>query len=137
MPVIYEQHQGFVDFANDILQLNHTLDSCKTITQLSDKGTIECVVLFTRASEFDIHLSIASNGKWRATKSYLTACYHYVFNTCGKRRLTVIIEEDNLLSIKFNERMGHIFEGKLLHLFGDKHGLIYRLLKEECKCLNM
>ena len=131
-----EQKQEYLDFANRILQVEYAPEDVRTISQVKKSGEIECVMVFSELTKHCIEVSVASNGRWRATRAYLAACYRYAFFDCAVRRMNMVVEHDNLKAIAFNERLGHVFEGQLKHWFGEKHGLIYRLLKEECKWLN-
>lgn len=130
--VIIEQHPAFFMFINNILKVNFTPDNSKVISSVTEDGKIMGVTAFSRFSEHNCELSVASTTPRFMTKQYLEAVFHYPFVTCGKRRITAIIEDDNLKAQKVDKELGFVYEARLKNWYGSKDGIVMRMLEEEC-----
>lgn len=79
-------------------------------------------------------MSIATDGDARwGSREFMRVCYSYVFHQCKLRRITVVVEADNERSLVMCRKLGHVQEGVLKQWFGAKDGIVFRMLKEECK----
>ena len=111
-----------------------TPEGTSWIAEVSDE--VEAVTVFTRFSEHNCEMSIATNGKKRwATRGYLRACFRYPFVQCKKTRVTVVIEDDNVASIRLCRLLGYVDEGTLKGWFGPKDGVLMRMTFKECRWL--
>ena len=106
------------------------------ISRLNEDGTPLAVVVFDRFDEHNCQMHIASDGTKRwYSKEFVSTCYRYAFNQMGLKRVTVVIREDNERSLKMCRQLGHTQECILKSWFGDKDGVLMRMLKTECKWL--
>lgn len=135
MPIIFKQHQGFIDFSNEVLSEKFELENVITIVQMSDAGDIQFVAIFDNFTEHDVEMNIASKGNLSATRLFLKACYQYAFETCGKNRVTAKIKSDNSKSIQICLRLGFVYEGSLRNWFGEFDAYVFGMLRKECKWL--
>ncbi len=132
--IVHEQNSEYLAWANAVLGVNFDPGLCAFITRLNCDGSISAVVVFNMCTTYNVEMSVASDGKSRwATKDFLGVCYRYAFNQLGLRRVTAVVEDDNEASLRMCRKLGHVEEGRLSHWFGDKHGIVMRMLKEECK----
>lgn len=131
--ICIEQKQEYFDFINKILDVKFDPVLCRCIASLSNSGEILGVVVFDRFSEAGVEMSVASISPRFLTKNFLNAVFHYAFITCGKRRITAVIEEDNAAALKLDTRLGFVEEAILKHWYKQKDGIILRMLKEECR----
>lgn len=79
-------------------------------------------------------ISLAITDKRAMTRGFLRLLANYAFITLGANRMTAMIDEDNLSSIKITEKVGFKLEGIMRK--GSPTGnnmCIYGMLKEECK----
>lgn len=130
--VILEQHPAFFMYINNILKVNFTPDVAKVISSVTEDGKIMGVTAFSRFSEHNCELSVASTTPKFMTRQYLEAVFHYPFETCKKRRITAIIEDDNFAAQEIDKALGFVYEARLKNWYGDKDGIVMRMLEEEC-----
>lgn len=134
----FEQKQEYIDFANAILGTRFTFNGDTTIiTSCDQNGAPNAVAIYTKHSQYNCEISLATVGAGFGTKGFLRASFAYPFKQCKKSRVTVIVAENNYKSLSLTARLGFITEGRLKRWFGDKDGVIRRMLKEECKWLNI
>ena len=130
--VILEQHPAFYEFINHILKVKFTPENAKVIASVTQDCQIMGVTAFSRFSEYNCELSVASSTPRFMTKEYLRAVFHYPFITCGKRRITAIIEDDNQRAQEIDKRLGFVYEATLKNWYGEKDGIVMRMLNDEC-----
>lgn len=128
-----QQRPEFFDFINDILNVCFDPKLCVCIASLDKNENILGVVVFDRFTESGCELSVASKSPRFLNRSLLDVVFHYAFVTAKKNRITSVIECDNIDAIKLNKGLGFIEEGVLKEWYGNKDGIILRMLKSECK----
>ena len=128
--ILIDQQSEFLDFANKKLNTKFLAKDCAWIVSIGNvyKG----VVVYSRMTPWNCEMSMAGWGAW-ITRPLLRAAFHYPFNTCKLIRVTAVVEDGNERSMSINKRLGFIEEGRLSHWFGDKDGIILRMLRSECK----
>jgi RimJ/RimL family protein N-acetyltransferase len=131
--ICLEQKQEYFDFVNKILDSDFEHVNSRCITSLKSDGTIIGVVVFSRFNRYGCELSIASNTPKFLTRELILVTFHYIFITCGKIRISVLVSCNNEKSLTFTQRMGFIPEARLKRLYGEHDGVVFRMLKEECK----
>ena len=104
-----------------------------TIANLDKNGEILCVVLYSNWLVSGCEMVIASSSPRWATKGFMYAAFAYPFIQAGKDRVTFIVADNNLKSLKMCHRLGAKVEGKARRWFGKNDGVIFGLLREECK----
>jgi RimJ/RimL family protein N-acetyltransferase len=133
--VSIEQKQEYFDFINEILDVRFEPGAAVCIASLDTNGDILGVAVFTRFMTHNCELSAASVSPRFLTRQFLDVLFHYAFITAGKRRITAVIEDGNINALKMDKRLGFIEEGRLKGWYGEKDGLILRMLREECRWL--
>lgn len=89
--------------------------------------------VYHRWSEGDVCVNIGVIG--RLTPEYLHAIFDYPFQTC--RRITVLVSSNNFRSKRFVEHLGFTQEGRLRCGAPDGDLLVFGMLKEECRWINL
>ena len=130
-----DQKQEYFDFINEKLDVCFDPKISVCITSLDKSDNILGVVIFDRFTQTGCELSVASCSPKFLNRSFLDVVFHYAFITAGKTRITSVIECDNEPAIKLNTGLGFVVEGTLKQWYGDKDGVILRMLKSECKWL--
>lgn len=132
-----DQKQEYLDFFNDILSLNMTLDDLAMLTETNQAGQPLAVVGFFNTNVNNMEVCVASKEGWSATRRFARICFDYAFFQCGVYRITCHARVSNIKSIAFQLRMGfdREFNGVLKHWFGDEDGIQFVMLKENCKWL--
>lgn len=102
---------------------------------LEDDGKLVAAAVFTHYAPPNIAGHIVSDGSRRwMSKAFLFAMFDYPFRQLKCARITAPISEMNPSAIRFVERLGFVYEGRLRKAMLDgSDRLIYGLLKEECR----
>lgn len=134
--ISHEQNPDYLAWASKVLDVEYRPDPNTTVwmTRLNEDGSVAAVVIFTDFRTHNCEMSVASDGKsmW-ATREFLGRCYRYAFNQMKMRRVTAIVEDGNKKSLAMCRKLGHVEEGRLCCWFGQKDGIVMRMLREECK----
>jgi L-amino acid N-acyltransferase YncA len=133
--VSIEQKPEYFDFINEILNVKFDPAQSVCIASLGLRGEILGVAVFSRFMEYNCELSAASVSPRFLTRQFLDVLFHYAYITAGKRRITAVIEDGNINALKMDKRLGFIEEGRLKGWYGEKDGLILRMLRDECRWL--
>lgn len=133
--VCVKQDQRYLDFANDILDSGYTTLNSKCISKIRNDGKILIAVVFDRFSKNYCEMGAASVDPRACTRDFLDAVFHFPFITCKRTRVTTIVHEDNAKSLKLHKGLGFIEEARLKGACGDKDGILFRMLKSECRWL--
>jgi RimJ/RimL family protein N-acetyltransferase len=133
--VTTEQDPRFFEWANAILKANYAPGpGCKVLANVADDGTIRCVVVYSRFSKTNCEMSIATDGSGHTlTRKFLTAAFGYPFVQCGLQRVTVIVEHDNVESLRLVRHAGWVQEGCIRQWNNGKDGILFGMLKSECR----
>lgn len=138
MIVSQEQKLEYLEFANRVLDVNYDPRQCTWITCLSNSGEILAVVIYNTFSKFNCEMSVASNGSRRwMSKEFLRVCFRYPFWQLGLTRITGVVEETNSDALRLDRHLGFIEEARLKCWFGSNDGIAFRMLKEECKWIDI
>ncbi|MFT0547872.1 GNAT family N-acetyltransferase [Allopusillimonas ginsengisoli] len=139
MPVSGEQRPEYFEFASR--QLGETWSHgpcCKCLTSLSGTGKIQAVVIFDLMTDVDCRLNIATDGKRRwLSKAFLAWIFRVAFVQWSMRRVSALVEAHNAQSVKMVERLGFVQEGVLRKAFGEQDGILFGMLREECRYLDI
>jgi RimJ/RimL family protein N-acetyltransferase len=134
--ITFKQDRDLLRWAGDVIGATYNPDLSAWISKLNPDGTPLVVVVFDRFDEHNCQMHIASDGTKRwYSKEFVSTCYRYAFNQMNLKRVTVVIREDNVKSLKACKQLGHTQEGILKAWFGKKDGVLMRMLKTECKWL--
>lgn len=83
-----------------------------------------------------MHIGAEAGCRW-LDREFLYAAFDYPFNELGLRRVTAKVKSKNDKAISFIENLGFEYEGTMRHFFKEDDALIYGLLKERCRFLEM
>ena len=133
--ICIQQKPEYFEFVNRILNVRFEPAQAVCIASLSPDGEIYGVVVFSRFTPHNCEMSVASASPKFLTRKFLNVIFHYAFITAGKTRVTAVSEEDNHRILDINRRIGFVDEGRLKCWYGEKDGLILRMLRSECKWL--
>lgn len=128
-----EQRPEYFDFINRILDVKFDPSQSVCFSTIDSSGQILGVAVFSRFMPYNVELSVASITPTFLTRGLLDVVFHYAFITAKKRRITAVIEDGNINAINMDKRLGFIEEGRLKNWYGDKDGIILRMLREECR----
>lgn len=92
-------------------------------------------VVYSHFSGNDMVMSIAATSPKWARRGVIRALFHYPFVQIGCDRVTSLIDESNERSIKLCAGLGFMPEGRLRKRYAPRDGIIYGLLKEDCRWL--
>jgi len=84
-----------------------------------------------------LNMHIASKGKHWITREALHFAFWYPFVQLGVKRINGFIPASRKEAIRFAEHLGFVHEHTLKHGAPDCDMLLYRMLKDECRWLNM
>jgi RimJ/RimL family protein N-acetyltransferase len=134
--IVFEQDVRLLAFASAVLNVRFDPAQSSWISNVQKDGAPLAVVVYTRFSPYNCEMSIATDGgrSW-ATRPFLRECYRYPFVQIGLQRVTGVVEDGNESALRLNRKLGHVEEARLKAWFGDKDGIVFRLLKDECKWL--
>ena len=134
MNIITVQDPRLVRWVNDQLQVNFNPEEVTTIASVEGDQLL-CVVVYSRHTTYGCEMTIASTSPKWCTRKFLKEAFAYPFVQCGYQRVTFVTTPDNPKTVSLNERLGAVYEGRLRRWFGDRDGLVYGMLKEECRWL--
>lgn len=133
MRIVFEQKQEYFDFVNKILMSDFETTRSRCMTTLSNDGDIFGVVVFDRFSLYSCELNVASVSPRWLTKRLLGFIFDYIFNVCGRIRATTIVDSRNEKSLRLQKWMGFVEEARLKNIYGEGDGVVFRMLRNECK----
>lgn len=95
-------------------------------------------VIYNHFSLPNICMHVASEGRHWLNREFLFAVFDYPFNQLGCGRITALVPRKNIIARKFDKHIGFKYEGRLRRSLPDGDDMmIYGMLKEECKWLNV
>lgn len=133
--VSFEQKTEYLDFANAILDTKFTPQDCSWIASLAPDGEVRGVVVYSRFTPWNCEMSVASNTPRFLTRELLHKAFWYPFVQCKLTRVTAVVEEGNYKALRMDLGIGFQHEGRLERWFGDKDGIILKMMANRCKWL--
>lgn len=128
-----EQKLEHLLWAQQVLGVAWDIRQVTWLTSLSQSGSILGVAVFSRFTEGNCEITVASQSPQFISKSFAFACTYYAFETCKCRRVTAIIAVGNEKSLNLAQQLGFRIEGRLRNWFASGDALIHGLLREDCK----
>lgn len=108
-----------------------------SLGQFND-GALTAGVIYHGQTKNDIGASIAVAPGETLSRRFVFAMFHFPFVSMDKSRITVCVRASNLKSRKLAADLGFTHEGTKRHGYPDGEAMmIYGLLREECKWLNL
>ena len=133
--IVFDQHSDFFNYINAALGVKFDPSNSRCIASVTEDAKILGVTMYSRFTPWNCELSVASSTPRFIDRGYLRAVFRYPFEQLGLTRITAIIEDGNSKAIELDRRLGFIEEATLKSWYGDKDGIVLRMLKDECKWL--
>ena len=130
--VSFEQRPEYLDFANSILGTKFNQPDCSWISS-HYQGALAGVVVYSRFTPWNCEMSVASNNPRFLTRELLHKAFWYPFVQCKLSRVTAVVEDGNERALRMNRGIGFEDEGRLEGWFGERDGLILKMLKGRCR----
>lgn len=84
-----------------------------------------------------MHVAAAPGANW-LVRSYLRACFHYPFVTCGVDRVSGYVNASNTAARRFDEHLGFKEEARLCGAAPDGGDVVlYVMWKRECRYVDV
>lgn len=83
-----------------------------------------------------MHIGAEDGCRWM-TQGFLYAAFDYPFNQLELQRVTALVKSKNSRAVSFIEHLGFEPEGKLRHYFKNDDALIFGMLRDRCRFLEM
>lgn len=131
-----EQRQEYVDFMNHVLETDqYKLDGVRVLAIIDEQLPL-AVVGYSRMTQFHCEVSIASVSPRFCTRPVLHHMFWIPFVQWGYLRIHSVVSLKRPKALDFNRRLGFTQEGQLSHWFGDADGIMFRMLRHECRWLD-
>lgn len=106
-----------------------------TAIGLEDDDKLVAGVVYSDYNGSNITAGIAGEGRNWMTREFLWFMFYYPFIQAGAKRITACVEQTNIVSQQFVEKLG--FELEFAMKDAGKTGdlLIYRMLRKDCRYL--
>lgn len=131
--IVLDQLPSVLQWASQRLQCD--FGECRTIAHYR-KGELVGVIVFSNYKVSSAEFSVVLKNKYGYSREFLRVAANYIFNICGKRRLTAFVNPLNTEARHLVEKAGFKYEG-MQREAADGGGdlLMYGLLKSECRWL--
>ena len=109
-----------------------------TAIGLMNEAGLLAGVIYQNYTRRDIQMHVAAlPGKRWLSKQFLGEAFRYPFETLGVTRITAPIPSKNSASESFCRHLGFTFEGRLREMLPGEDLLVYGMLREECRYLEV
>ena len=102
------------------------------VTNCDDAAEPLTIVAFSNWTPWTCELTVWSTPKG-VSRLFIRKCLEYPFVQAGRRRVNAIVSDTVVYG--YLVRLGFTPEAVLKNWFGDKDGLMFRLLREDCAWL--
>ena len=135
--IVCGQDEHVAAFVAKQIGMGGKFGSCVGIG-LEEDGELIAGVVFDdyNGSNISMHVGAIPGKRWM-TKEYLWYCFYYAFEEAKVKRITGVVEEENITAQKFDEHLGFELETTLKDAGRSGDLLIYRMFKEDCRFLRM
>lgn len=136
MDIIAAQHPALLEWAGRELDTSWSPSPVHWLSGVAGDRVV-FVVVYSAFSERNCMLSIATDGtkRWASRKS-LRAIFHVPFNQWNLARVSFLVRFDNEKSLDLCRRLGAHIEGYVRRAFSEGDGVMFGMLKEECRWIN-
>ncbi len=106
---------------------------------MNHAGVLLAGVVYQNYTQRDIHMHVAAlPGKRWMSRVFLGEVFRYPFEQLGVDRVTGLVPANNVVAAQFDEHLGFKLEGRIRKILpGDEDLLVYGMLEEECRFLNV
>lgn len=131
-----ETNQMLAKIAAKQLGLADGFGACHTVAVMDDdEKSIAAVIVYSRYSGRDMEMSIASWHPGWCSRKVLAPIFWYPFQFANCARVTATTRKSAKEVRRFLERLGFKQEGVLRKSYLDSDGVVYGMLRSECKWL--
>lgn len=131
----FEQNPAYLAFAERLLGVKFNPADVTWLTSLAQNGSILGVVVFSRFTEGNCEVTVASQSPHFLTKGFALNVAFYAFGQLKMRRVTAFIAVENERSLSLAEQLGFRIEGTVKSWFAGGDAFILGLLRNDCKWL--
>lgn len=138
MDIITFQDPRLLRWAGERAQARFDPAGCRWLAGVLP-GELLFVTVYSHFSSRNCQVSIATDGTQRwATRAGLRAIFSLPFNDWGLRRVSFIVDERNEKSMRLMRHRGRsplgvVEEGRVRAAYPEADGILFGMLKEECK----
>ena len=131
----YTQSPARIEWVAERLGVDFSQPAKVIVSVDDDTSQILGGVVYSRFTPGNCEMSVAADSPKFLTRKTLREYFAYPFEQLALRRVTILIESCNTHSIDFNRRLGFVAEGLLRNWYGQHHGILMGMLREDCKWL--
>ncbi len=134
--LVYGEDERCIAWAESEMPGCKFREDAKSIAIARDDAILAAAVFdtFSRTSCF-IHL-VSDGSKHFLNRAFIVAVFAYPFIQCGYRRVSAIVAESNVPSLRIVQHFGFVPEGRLREDADDGGDLIvFGMLRKECSWL--
>lgn len=134
--IITGQDDRVAEFVAERIGMRGKFGSCATIG-LEQNDSLIAGVVYSDYNGSNVSMHVGAIGKRWMTREYLWFCFYYPFEQMKVKRITGVVDEGNQQARQFDEHLGFKLETRLKDAGRSGDLLIYRMLKEDCRFLEM
>lgn len=135
MKVVWSQNPEHLKLAGEVLGRPFIPEEVRWLSVVDAEGKFAGAVIYSRFTPWHCEVSAVVVNKHMCQRKVLFDLFAYPFQQLGYKRLNCVIALNNVKSLKSALKLGFTPEAQLRNWFGDTDGVMFRLLKEECKWL--
>jgi hypothetical protein len=98
-------------------------------------GELLAIMIYHNASQCNCEITCVTFKPCPLSRKVYRDLFAYPFLQCGFRRLSAVVKVSNSRSLDCTRRLGFSVEGLLRNWYPDCDGILFSMLKEECKWL--
>ena len=132
--VDFEQKPEYLDFVNERIDTDFDVRHARCIASVTDH--ILGVVVFSRFSSYNCEWTAASVTPMFLRPPFIQACFRYAFIQCNLHRISAIADASNTKSHRLLFKLGFVKECDLEQMFGANDGILFKMLKRDCRWLH-
>lgn len=104
---------------------------------MAKAGVLIAGVAYDRYNGASVCMHVAAEGKHWLSRSFLTACFDYPFNTLGVKKILGLVDSSNLKARRFDEHLGFQQEAVLKDAAPSGDLIVYSMTREQCRYLEL
>lgn len=135
--IISQPKEGIAEFVSILCGKDGIAWANYTTIGLVRNGVLVAGVVYDKWGDGDVCMHVGGTGKFWLNREFLFAVFDYPFNQIGCRRVTGLVPADNFAAKRFDEHLGFVQEGCMRKGTASGDLLVYGMLKEECRWLNI
>jgi RimJ/RimL family protein N-acetyltransferase len=129
--IVWDKHLPHLRLANQLLHVSHIPQDVYWRALCDEQGRPLIIVIYTRWTPWNVEITVLSLEPKAVSRGFIRSCLAFAFSRVG--RVTVIVRAEDARTLNLVLRLGFVREARLARWFGQQDGVVFRLLKEECK----